>query len=518
MTSASPEAADLAWLRERRWFATATVNLSTIGAIVASTMVNVALPDIMGAFAVGQDVAHWLSTGFLSAQTVCLLLNAWLMARLGPRRTYLLAVVVFTVASFIGLAGTTIETVIFSRVLQGAAAGLFQPLALAIVYAAFPPHQRGIGIGIFGMGVVLGPAFGPLVGGLIVDHFGWQYTFVGALPVCLLGGVLCLSTLPNSLGSIPRRRFNWFSFALIVLAVSSGLSALSNGQRLGWNADLIVIGFFTAALAFLAFVIWEMLTESPLLQIRLFTNPMFAISSMVGFIFGAGMFGSLYILPLFVRTVQHFTATKAGLFLMPSGMILLLVFPIAGRIAQHSSRGPIIAGLLIFGGSNLLMFDADANTALMTIILLSVIGRSGLGLIMPSLNLQGLRTLSSDLLPYGPGTLNFVRMLGAAAGVNIASVVLDRRFDFHRDSLKTTQTADNYMTADFFQRLGQYLDTAGFTGVERLSAMMSYLRQTIDGQANALAFQDIFVLLGIVFMVGLLPAFFMGHKSDRDRA
>ena len=191
---------------------------------------------------------------------------------------------------------------------------------------------------------------------------------------------------------------------------------------------------------------------------------------------------------------------------------------IAGRIAQHSSRGPIIAGLLIFGGSNLLMFDADANTALMTIILLSVIGRSGLGLIMPSLNLQGLRTLSSDLLPYGPGTLNFVRMLGAAAGVNIASVVLDRRFDFHRDSLKTTQTADNYMTADFFQRLGQYLDTAGFTGVERLSAMMSYLRQTIDGQANALAFQDIFVLLGIVFMVGLLPAFFMGHKSDRDRA
>ncbi len=120
------------------------------------------------------------------------------------------------------------------------------------------------------------------------------------------------------------------------------------------------------------------------------------------------------------------------------------------------------------------------------------------------------------MLPYGPGTLNFVRMLGAAAGVNIASVVLDRRFDFHRDLLGTTQTADNSMTADFFQRLGEYLDVAGFTGVERLSEMMTYLRQTIEGQDNALAFQDVFMLLGIVFMAGLLPAFFMGHKSDRE--
>ncbi|MDP6708182.1 MAG: DHA2 family efflux MFS transporter permease subunit [Alphaproteobacteria bacterium] len=514
MTSASPEHPDLAFLKDRRWFATATVNLSTIGAIMASTMVNVALPDIMGAFAVGQDIAHWLSTGFLSAMTVCLLLNAWLMARLGPQRTYLLAVVVFTVASFIGLAGTNIETVILSRVLQGAAAGLFQPLALAVVYAAFPPEQRGIGIGIFGMGVVMGPAFGPAIGGVIVDHFGWEYSFVGALPVCLLGGVLCLSTLPHSLGHLPRRPFNWVSFALIVLAVSTGLTSLSNGQRLGWNADVIVVGFFTAALAFLAFVIWEMLTDSPLLQVRLFTNPMFAISSVVGILFGAGMFGSLYLLPLFVRTVQHFTATKAGLFLMPSGLILVLVFPIAGRIAQHSSRGPIVVGLLIFGGSNLLMVDADANMALLTLILLSVIGRSGLGLIMPSLNLQGLRTLSPELMPYGPGTLNFVRMLGAAAGVNATSVLLDRRFDLHRDLLKTTQTADNSVTQDLFQRLGEYLDAAGLTGVERLSAMIGYLRQTIDGQANALAFQDAFLMIGIVFMLGLLPAFFMGRKEQ----
>lgn len=516
MTSPESEDPGVLFLRERRWFATLTVNLSTIGSIMASTMVNVALPSIMGAFGIGQDTAHWLSTGFLSAQCVCLLLNAWLVARIGPKRTYLLAIAIYTAASFIGLTANNIETVIFARILQGSAAGLLQPLALTVVYAAFPPHQRGIGIGIFGMGIVLGPALGPVVGGMIVDHVSWEYTFVGSLPVCLLGGVLCLSTLPDRLGTVARRPFNWLSFALIVFAISMILTALSNGQRLGWNAEAIVLGLVAGVLAFIGFIFWEMLTSSPLLQVRLFLNPMFAISSCVGFIFGAGMFGSLYVLPLFVQTVQHYTATKAGLLMMPAGLVLLVVFPIAGRLAQRSSRGPVLAGLALFSVSNVLLARGDVNSAFWTVALLAMIGRIGLGFIMPSLNLQGLRTLPSDLLPYGAGTLNFVRMLGAASGVNAVSLTLDRSFDHYLELLKATQNEANAMTVTFLHRMGTYLDAAGLTGVERTATMMGYLRQTLNGQANALAHQDGFLVIALWFVLAMVPALFLGRRGREE--
>lgn len=516
MTSAPIEDAGVAYLRERRWFATLTVNLSTIGSIMASTMVNVALPDIMGAYGVGQDTAHWMSTGFLSAQSVCLLLNAWLVSRIGPRRTYLLAVAVFVVASLVGQTGANIGTVIFARVLQGCAAGLLQPLALMVVYAAFPPHQRGIGIGIFGMGIVLGPALGPVIGGLIVDHFAWQYTFIGSLPIVILGGVLALSTLPDRLGTAAKRPFNWFSFALIILAVTLLLTSLSNGQRLGWNDPEIVIGLVAAVLAGLGFVIWEMLTLSPLLQVRLFINKAFAISSCVGFIFGAGMFGSLYVLPLFMQTVQNFTATKAGLALMPAGIVLLFVFPVAGRLAQHSARGPVLAGLTLFGLSNFLLADGDPNTGLWTVALLASLGRVGLGFIMPALNLQGLRTLPPELTPYGAGTLNFVRMLGAACGVNAVSLVLDRGADRYFELLRASQTEANVATQQFLLRLNQLLDAAGLAGSERLAAQTGHLRQVIAAQANALAHQDGFWFIGALFVAALLPALFLGQRGQDE--
>jgi MFS transporter, DHA2 family, multidrug resistance protein len=516
LTLAPTEDAGVLYLRERRWFATLTVNLSTIGSIMASTMVNVALPDIMGTFGIGQDTAHWMSTGFLSAQCVCLLLNAWLVSRIGPRRTYMLAIVIFVAASLVGQTGANIATVILARVLQGCAAGLLQPLALMVVYAAFPPHQRGVGIGIFGMGIVLGPALGPVIGGLIVDHFAWQYTFIGSLPVCILGGVLALSTLPDRLGTVARRPFNWVSFALIVFAITLGLTSASNGQRLGWNDPSVVLGLVGALLAFLAFIIWEMVTASPLLQVRLFANKAFAISSCVGFIFGAGMFSSLYILPLYAQTVQDYTATKSGLMLMPAGLILLAVFPIAGRLAQRSSRGPIIAGLTCFALSNFMLAQGDVNSAFWTVAILVAVGRVGLGLIMPALNLQGLRTLPADLLPFGAGTLNFVRMMGAACGVNAVSLVLDRGLDRHFDLLRATQTEANAMTQEFMLRMNHYLDAAGLAGPERLAATSGYLRRIIEQQANAFAHQDGFWFIGTLFLLAVVPALFLGQRGSEE--
>lgn len=515
--SADDEA--FAFLVRYRWFATGTVMLGMAGAIMASTMVNVAIPDIMGAYGVGQDIAHWMSTGFLSAMTVGMLANATLVGRFGPRNTFVIASAVFAVFSFVGQFGATIEVIILSRVMQGACAGLLQPLAMTIIYQAFPPNARGRAIGIFGMGIVIAPALGPTVGGLIVDHMSWPYVFTGALPFTLLGAAAALFTLPNRLPGGASRPFNWVSFILIAVAVASMLTALSNGQREGWTSNAIVLGFLLAILAGIVFIAWEMVTRSPLLQVRLFANPTFALSTVVAFVFGMGMFGSIYLMPLFARTVQHFTATKAGILLLPAGLIMILVFPIAGQIAQHAqARTPVFIGLFMFGVSLILLGDADANTAFMTLVWLTILGRVGLGLIMPALNLNGLRTLSPELLPFGAGTMNFVRMLGGASGVNITSVVLDRRLEYHRELLTATQTADNPQTVELLARMHELLIQQGLSAIDRTIVSMGFLRRVIEGQANALAHQDAFVVVGMVFMVGLLPALFLrGERSAAAR-
>ena len=507
--SASPDDRARAFLRERRWFATITVNLAMISSIMSSTMTNVALPDIMGAHGVGQDIAHWLSTGFISAQTVCMLVAVWMVARIGPRYTYMTAIVVFVAASFIGLYGTNIETLIFSRLLQGAAAGMLQPLTLTIVFAAFPPDQRGKAMGIFAMGVVVGPALGPFFGGIIIDQLGWPYVFVGAVPLLILGGALAVSTLPLKIPDLASRRFNWLSFALVTLAVSMFLMSLSNGRRMGWNSEEIVLGFVTAALAACAFILWEMVTKRPMLQIRLFANPRFAFASVVGFIFGAGMFSSMYLLPLYARTVQDFTPTKTGLILIPAGLILLFIFPVAGRVAQHTARAPVFAGLALFGGSMLLLHDADANTSLLFFIAVTVVGRAGLGFVMPSINLHALQSLPSELVAYGAGTFTFVRMLGASMGTNAVAIYLDRQTDIHVEWLKATQTAGNPMTADFMLKMEEYLAQYGLKGIEHSAGAMAHLRRVMDWQANVSAHQDAFIAVGLIFAVGLIPALFL---------
>jgi len=179
-------------------------------------------------------------------------------------------------------------------------------------------------------------------------------------------------------------------------------------------------------------------------------------------------------------------------------------------------RGPIIAGLACFGLSNFLLAGGDVNTAFWTVATLTAIGRVGLGLIMPSLNLQGLRTLPQDLLPYGAGTLNFVRMMGAACGVNAVSLVLDRGLDRHFDLLRATQTEANAMTQEFLLRMNQFLDAAGLAGAERMAAMNGYLRQVIEAQANAFAHQDGFWFIGTLFLAAIIPAIFLGQRGSEE--
>jgi EmrB/QacA subfamily drug resistance transporter len=497
-----------------RWFATATVMLGTIAAVLTTTTVNVAIPDIMGAFGIGQDRAQWLSTGALAAMTVGMLLNAWMMRSFGQRRTFVGALCVFVAALVLAGLSPNESVLIFCRVVQGAVAGLLQPLSMYTLFRVFPPEQRGSAMGFFGMSVILGPALGPTLGGVMIDHFNWRYIFYVAVPVSAAAMLLGSLFMPEREDEGERVRFDWTGFLLLCVALGCLLTGLSNGQREGWHSDYILTLFALAIACGIAFVIWELRAAQPLVNLRVLANAQFAAAGAVACIFGAGLFGSTYLVPLFVQTVQHYTPLAAGLLLMPAGLLLGVFMPVAGYLSDRlPARGLIIAGLLCFGISSYWLASVDANTSFWTVAWCVIVSRIGLGLIKPSLNVTALRALRPELLGQGAGMINFARQLGGAFGVNLLSVALDRRTFFHSDTLTSLQTSANSATLELLRTMQGLLARGGVPEDLQMAGALHFLGRVIHAQAYTMGFRDSFLMVAVVFTLALVPAWIMGRSA-----
>ena len=292
-------------------------------------------------------------------------------------------------------------------------------------------------------------------------------------------------------------------------------ACLSNGQREGWYSGYILILLALAGAAAVAFFSWELHASQPLVDLRVLANARFTAAAAVACIFGAGLFGSTYLVPLFVQTVQHFTPMAAGLLLMPSGLVLGLFFPIGGYLSDRlPAQGLIITGLVCFGVSAYWLGSVDANTPFWTIAWCVVVSRIGLGLLKPALNVTALRALRPELLGQGAGMINFSRQLGGAFGVNLLSVVLDRRTFFHSNALANLQTAANSGTADFLRRMQDLLAQSGVPQDLQLPGALHFLDRVVYAQAYTLGFRDSFLIVALVFSLALVPAWIMGRTRS----
>ena len=461
----------------------------------------------MGAFGIGQVKAQWLSTAFLAAMTATMLMTDWLDKALGLRTTFLAALMLFIIGSFIGGIAPNEELLILARVLQGAAAGIVQPLSMVAMFRVFPPEQRGKAMGIFGLGVVLAPAIGPFVGGVLIDSFSWRYVFYVAVPFALIGMAMAYFVYPAHHPKARRPRFDWTGFALMSMALAVLLTALSNGQRDGWGSTTIVLLFAASLTATAVFIIWELRAKEPLLDLRLFTNPSFTSAAIVSFIFGAGVFGTTYLVPLFVQTVQGITPTVAGLLLMPGGLLLGVVFPLAGRLSDLLPADILIGfGLLLFALSAVLMADVDLDTGFWTLAWWIIIGRVGLGFIFPALSVGSLRALPPMLVAQGSGTINFTRQLGGAFGVNFLAVFLERRTQFFSSTMIESQNPSNSETIELLARVNSLLSKIGVAESQQLPTALEYLGRVVHAQANMLGYRDSFMVVAAVTALAIMPA------------
>jgi len=498
-----------------KWFATGTIMVATISVVLSTTIVNVAIPAVMGAFGISAVQAQWISTGFLAAMTATMLLADWANRAFGMRLTMSVAMGVFLAGSILGGVAPNETVLTLARVVQGAAAGVVQPLAMIMLFKVFPPDKRGAAMGIYGVGVVLAPALGPWIGGVLMDAFDWRFVFYLGLPFAGITILLSNLFLPSREESGPIPAFDFVGVAILSIFLAVLLSTLSNAQRLGWDSNIILSGFAISFVSVIGFIAWELHTSKPMLDMRLFANFAFSSASVIAFIMGAGLFGSTYLLPVFVQQIQGLTPTQAGLLLMPSGFAMLLVFPIAGRMSDKVPAPIMIGiGMAVFAGASWLMASANVHTAFWTLAWWTVLSRVGLGLVFPAISSGALKVLPPHLLGQGSGASNFIRQLGGAFGVNLLTVFIERRTIMHADALAATQTSDNATTMELLQKVAGLLHASGLPDSQLLPAAASFLGQIVMIQSSNAAFQDGFLIVCGIFLLALVPTWFMWRATS----
>jgi nitrate/nitrite transporter NarK len=325
----------------------------------------------------------------------------------------------------------------------------------------------------------------------------------------LLGGIF----MPEREETTRRANFDWLGFVLLSVSVSCTLIALSNGQREGWSSNFVLGYFATAAIAGTGFVVHQLIVQQPLVNFRVLGTGQFAAAAGVAVVFGMGQQGTTYLIPLFVQTVQGNTPLAAGLLLMPGALLMGLFMPAGGYLAdRYAARALLMTGLACFAASTWWLRDADTNTPYLLILLSVVVSRAGQSLINPTLIATALRTLQSQLLRQGSGMINFCRQMGGAFGVNLLSVMLDRRTFYHSDALTSQETPANSATRQFLDAVGQLLAHAGASPDLQSAGALHYLGKVVYAQAYTLAFRDCFMIVSAFFVIALIPAWIMGMR------
>ncbi len=434
--------------------------LGSMVMVLSSTSINVALPAIMDEFSMGRPLAQWLATGFLAAMTAGLLLAAWAQAKFGSRLTVQFSIGLFVVCSVLAMMATAGWQLIILRILQGGSAGIIQPLATVLIFRVYAGGGRGAALGMYGLGLMIAPSIGPTVGGYLVDHFGWMSAFWLPLPVCfvlMLAGHWLLpdEQNPNS------RRLDVLSFVMLTTAIFAGLAAISEGPRYAWGDWRVVTLALITAVCALVFFIRTLRSKKPILHLRLWRLAAFRRASWVALALGLGLYGSTYLIPLFLQTINGYSAGDAGVLLLPAGILLGLASFASGWLCDRIAIVWLLcAGLFLFALSAVWYGIWGASSGFLWLCVIASLGRMGIGLIMPALSMASLDSLTVDELPYGAGAVTFVRQLGGAFGINLLTVYLE----------------------------WQYKSLGG------------------DFVAETLAFERTFIVLGLAFLLALWPA------------
>ena len=496
-----------------KWIIAGTVMIGNIMAVLDSSIVNVALPDMAGNLGATVEEITWVVTGYILANVLIMPTVGMLSSRFGRKHLYMVAIAVFTVASMLcGLAGSLRVMVAF-RVIQGLAGGVLVTVPQAILRESFPPHEQGVAMGVYGMGVVIAPAIGPTLGGWITDAYSWPWIFYINVPV----GIINIFMVQRLIEDPPylirsKAKLDALGLGFMIAGLGAFQLLLEEGEKDDWFQSGFIVRLAVVAAVGMGLFVWrELRTERPAVDLRVLKNLGFSAATLMGGIMGAGLSGVLFILPLFLQNLLGFTAMDSGLALMPRSLAMLVMMPIAGRM--YNRLGPrlmVSAGLLLIAYGYWALADLTLDVGYWDLVWPQVWQGIGFSLLFAALSTAALASIAKERMTAATGLYNVVRQVMGSIGIAAAATLLTHSEATYHASI--VDTASGPVAQQWLAGTAAALQRAGSGAAVARERALALLDAKVWQQATVLAYNHIFMLVALLF-VAALPLVLLLRRS-----
>ncbi|MFZ5596164.1 MAG: DHA2 family efflux MFS transporter permease subunit [Bacillota bacterium] len=496
------------------WLPLLVVVVGAFAAILNNSSINVALPKMMAIFGVQEDQIQWVLTAYMLTSGVVIPVTGYLGDKYGTKKIYLISVTVFTIGSVLCSIAWNNNTMIAARVVQGIGGGAIMPVSMAIVYRIVPRNMIGMALGIWGMAAVTAPAIGPTLGGYIIDHLNWRFLFSMNIPVGLSAIVLGKILLPaNKPGHYEK--FDFWGFITSSAGCFLLLLALSQGQKEGWDSFYIVELLTGAFFLLLLFVLIELSVPHPMLDLRLFKNRIFAISVMGASVMTIGLFGGVFLLPIFTQNLMGKTPMETGMMLMPAALVTAVLMPISGFLFDRfGARILTFTGLLVLAWGTFEFKNLSIETTVAHITLIASIRSLGMGMAMMPMTTAGMNTVPLKDVSRASALSNVCRQVGASFGVAVLTTVMQTRQAFHMARLSDSVTVGSPAATSLISQVGAMLGQGLPPGAGESQAV-SIIGSLAAMQATVMAIDDTFIVAAMIIIVGIPTALFLGKGGKK---
>lgn len=490
----------------KRAIITITAVLCALLEIIDTTIVNVALNDMQGNLGATISEVGWVITAYAIANVIIVPMTSWLSQQFGRRNYFAASIMLFTLSSFLCGNAHGIWELVFFRFMQGLGGGALLVTSQTIITETYPPEKRGMAQAIYGMGVIVGPTLGPPLGGYIVDHYSWPYIFFINLPIGIAATLLTLQYVksPRYSAKLKARQVDWWGIAFLIIAVGSLQFVLEKGQEEDWFSSASIVACSISAFLGFYFFIWRELTyEHPIVNLRVLKNKNLSVGTVLTFVLGFGLFGSTFIIPLYTQSILGWTATQAGLILIPSSLTTAFMMPIIGQLLQRGvpQKYLVSGGFAIFFLYSLWAYKLlTPATGSEHFFWLLIVRGVGLGMLFVPITTLALSTLHGREIGEGAAFTGMMRQLGGSFGIALITTYISRQNMIHRSNLveHLNATSANVqhriagMTANFMAK--------GYAPNIAHKQALKLIDFSVMKQAVVLSYMDVFLGIGIVFL------------------
>ena len=489
-----------------KWMIAAGVTLAGVMELVDTSIVNVAFPHISANLGASIDEITWVSVGYILAAVIVLPMTGWLGTRFGRKRYFLTSVAIFTITSVCCGMATSLWSLVFWRIIQGFGGGALISTAQAILFESFPPEEKAMASALFGIGMMVGPALGPTLGGTIVERYTWPWIFLANVPFGLIAfSLVWLYYRPDPPANRSVGTIDTLGFALLAIGIGALQFVLERGEHYDWfESRLIVVLAITAVLALAGMVWWELRTAHPILNLRVLRHPPLAAATAQWTAIGMALYGSVFALPLYLQTLLAYDAETTGWLIFPSAVASTVGMLAASRLMRFVKPALLVAiGTSILAVSmfihGTLTTDSGAGNTYLPVTLRGL----GFGLIFVPSATVAFSGIAMREMAHGTAIFNLMRQLGGSMGIALVATLLTSDTARHRATLVEHVTTTDAITMTRLTSMTRAFRLAGSDSLTASRRALSVLDRQVTRQAAMLAYEDAFELLGVIVVASL---------------